>query len=145
MALPVVERSAQQYETVDGKVPFKNWLTGLGDARAQAKVTKAVTKAVTQMEAGNFGDHKAIADGEGLQERRIDYGPGYRVYYITEGDELIILFAGSAKSDQQKAINLAKGYLADYRARKRKVAPQTTSTAMAPKPPGKSRRRKRHR
>lgn len=139
MVLPVIERSAQQYETEGGKVPFKDWLTGLGDARAQAKVTKAVT----QMEAGNFGDHKAITDGEGLQERRIDYGPGYRVYYITEGDELIILFAGSDKSDQQKVINLAKGYLADYRARKPKVAPQTTQAAKSPKPPGKARRRKR--
>lgn len=72
------------------------------------------------MEAGNFGDHKSISGGDGLYERRIDYGPGYRVYYITEGAELIILFAGSDKPDQQPAINAAKQYLADYKVRKRK-------------------------
>lgn len=116
MVIPVVERKAQEYQTEAGEAPFRDWLVGLKDARAKAKVTKAVT----QMEAGNFGDHKPIADGNGLQERRIDYGPGYRIYYITEGDELIILFAGSDKSDQQASIDAAKKYLADYSARKPK-------------------------
>lgn len=116
MAIPVTERKAQEYQTEAGQTPFRDWLLSLKDARAQAKVTKAVT----QMEAGNFGDHKAITEGNGLQERRIDYGPGYRIYYITEGDELIILFAGSDKSDQQAAIDTAKGYLSDYVARKPK-------------------------
>lgn len=122
MAIPVVERKAQEYKTQDGAAPFRDWLVDLKDARAKAKVTKAVT----QMEAGNFGDHKPITDGNGLQERRIDYGPGYRIYYISEGDELIILFAGSHKSDQQAAIDAAKEYLADYRTRKPKAAPLHT-------------------
>lgn len=114
MVLSVVERKAQEYITENGTIPFRDWLVALKDARAKAKITKAVT----QMEAGNFGDHKAIADASGLHERRIDYDPGYRVYYITEGSELIILFAGSSKSDQQRVIDLAKTYLADYKARK---------------------------
>ena len=118
MALPVVERSAKQYETEDDKVPFKDWLLHLNDGRAQAKITKAVT----QMEAGNFGDHKPITSGNGLHERRIDYGPGYRIYYITDGNELIILFAGSKKSDQKKVIKQAKGFLSDYQARKKKAS-----------------------
>lgn len=117
MPIPIVERSAQEYTSTEGKTPFKDWLLALRDGRAQAKVTKAVT----QMEAGNFGDHKSIKDGHGLYERRLDYGPGYRIYYTTEGDELIILFAGSDKSDQQKTIDSAKDYLADYQARKPKV------------------------
>lgn len=105
----------------DGKAPFKDWLIDLKYARGKAKITKAVT----QMEAGNYGDHKPITNGNGLQERRIDYGPGYRIYYVTEGDELIILFAGSDKSDQQAAIDAAKDYLADYKLRKPKtVLPQ---------------------
>lgn len=130
MSLPVVERSAEQYETEDGKVPFKDWLTSLKDGRAQAKITKAVTL----MEAGNFGDHKAITDGNGLHERRINYGPGYRIYYITEGNKLIVLFAGSDKSDQQKVIDQTKRYLTDYLARKPKVTPkkaQPTNKAKA--------------
>ncbi|WP_198676586.1 type II toxin-antitoxin system RelE/ParE family toxin [Aliidiomarina soli] len=81
-AIPVVERKAQEYKAQDDSAPFRDWLVNLKDARAKAKVTKAVT----QMEAGNFGDHKAITDGNGLQERRIDYGPGYRIYCITEGE-----------------------------------------------------------
>lgn len=135
MAIPVIERKAQEYKTQDGSAPFRDWLVDLKDARAKAKVTKAVT----QMEAGNFGDHKPITDGTGLQERRIDYGPGYRIYYITEGDELIILFAGSDKSDQQAAIDAAKEYLADYKARKPKVVPQQTKGGQ---PPSKKRKRK---
>lgn len=119
MTIPIVERKAREYQTQEGKTPFRDWLIGLKDARAQAKITKAVT----QMEAGNFGDHKPITGGAGLKERRIDYGPGYRIYYITEGNELIILFAGSDKSDQQKMINLAKNYWTDYKLR------QSTETA----------------
>ncbi|WP_037987719.1 type II toxin-antitoxin system RelE/ParE family toxin [Teredinibacter turnerae] len=134
-AIPVVERKAQEYKTQDGNAPFRDWLIELKDSRAKAKVTKAVT----QMEAGNFGDHKPITDGNGLQERRIDYGPGYRIYYITEGDELIILFAGSDKSDQQAAIDAAKDYLADYKARKPKVAPYKLKTG---NPSSKRRKRK---
>lgn len=53
MAIPVVERKAQEYKSQDGGTPFRGWLVDLKDARAKAKVTKAVT----QMEAGNFGDH----------------------------------------------------------------------------------------
>jgi len=120
VARAVIERKAQEYTAQDGSAPFRDWLVGLKDTRAKAKITKAVT----QMEAGNFGDHKPITGGNGLQERRLDYGPGYRIYYITEGDELIILFAGSDKSDQQAAIDVAKGYLTDYKARKPKVVPQ---------------------
>lgn len=70
---------------------------------------------------------------------RIDYGPGYRIYYITEGDELIILFAGSDKSDQQAAIHAAKEYLVDYKARKPKVASQQPKSRH---PPSKRRKRK---
>ncbi|WP_317889714.1 type II toxin-antitoxin system RelE/ParE family toxin [Spongiibacter pelagi] len=135
MAIPVVERKAQEYKAQDGSAPFRDWLIDLKDARARVKVTKAVT----QMEAGNFGDHKPITDGNGLQERRIDYGPGYRIYYITDGDELIILFAGSDKSDQQVAIDAAKEYLTDYKSRKTKVAPQHTKGGQ---PPSKKRKRK---
>lgn len=116
VAVPVVERKAQEYETQGGKSPFRDWLVGLKDGRGKAKITKAVI----QMEAGNFGDHKSVTGGNGLCERRIDYGPGYRIYYTTEDDELIILFAGSDKSDQQTVINTAKGYLADYKIRKSK-------------------------
>ncbi|MDO3387530.1 hypothetical protein QWI17_16935 [Gilvimarinus sp. SDUM040013] len=114
MVKPVIQRRAEEYVSADGHSPFRSWLIGITDGRAKAKVTKAIK----QMEAGNFGDHKAITDSGGLKERRINYGSGYRIYYITEGSELIILFAGSCKADQQTSINAAKKYLLDYKSRK---------------------------
>ena len=68
------------------------------------------------MELGNFGDSKGV--GEGVLECRINYGPGYRVYYGRDGDELVILLVGGAKKHQQADIERAQGYWADYKARK---------------------------
>lgn len=110
----VINRKAKEYLTRRGDAPFTDWLAKLKDVRGQARITKAIT----QMETGNFGDHKSIKQSGGLYERRINFGPGYRVYYMIDGDNLIILFAGSTKSDQQKVIQRAKVYLADYKVRK---------------------------
>lgn len=115
MVKAVTARTAREYEDTEGNSPFRDWINGLRDVRARAKLTKAIT----QMEAGNFGDHKSITDGKGLHERRLDYGPGYRIYYIKDGDKLIIIFAGSDKSDQQKAVDDSKKYYADYLDRKK--------------------------
>ncbi|UAA39924.1 addiction module killer protein [Paraneptunicella aestuarii] len=112
--MPVVKRVAKEYQTEKGKAPFRDWLKGLRDVRAQAKITKAIK----QMEAGNFGDHKALSNANGLYERRIHYGPGYRIYFIVEGDSVILLFSGSDKSDQKTMIAQAKSYLHDYQSRK---------------------------
>lgn len=118
MSLLIIRRKTLEYQTIDGRSPFNEWVRGLRDIRAKAKITKAVT----QMEAGNFGDWKAISQGRGLHERRINYGPGYRIYYIVEGNRLIVLFGGSDKSDQTQAIQMAKSFLKDYRDRQRSVA-----------------------
>ncbi|EEE35260.1 probable addiction module killer protein [Rhodobacteraceae bacterium KLH11] len=78
------------YETVDGKSPFDEWFDGL-DPIAAAKVTTALAR----MEHGNFGDVKSI--GQGMSERRITFGPGYRIYFGRDGDELVILLCGGSK------------------------------------------------
>lgn len=117
MPLPGITRVAKEYQTKDGKIPFRAWLTALRDGRAQAKITKAIA----QMEAGNFGDHKALTNAHGLYERRLHYGPGYRIYYLIEEDTIIVLFSGSDKSDQKRAIKQAKAYVLDYASRKQKV------------------------
>jgi len=123
MIQAVIPRKIKEYKTKDEESPFNLWLTNLKDVRAKAKITKAIT----QMEGGNFGDHKPISDGKGLYERRLDYGPGYRIYYIREGEQLIVIFGGSDKSDQQKAIDKSKDYLKDYKSRKFKetISPST--------------------
>ncbi len=68
-------KKIREYSTKDGKIPFREWLDSLRDRRAQAKVDIRINK----MRAGNLGDTKPV--GKGVHELRIDYGPGYRVYY----------------------------------------------------------------
>ena len=67
------------------------------------------------MELGNFGDHKSV--GEGIWEARIDYGPGYRVYYCFEGIHIVLLLCSGNKGSQNKDISRAKLYKADYERR----------------------------
>ena len=81
---------------------FRDWLVALRDRRAAARVLIRVTR----MEAGNPGDVKPV--GEGVSEARIDYGPGYRIYFATKGKMLIVLLVGGDKSTQDKDIKTAK-------------------------------------
>jgi putative addiction module killer protein len=102
-----------QYETPNGACPFGTSFDGL-DARAAAKVRAAIAR----IENGNFGDVKPV--GEGVSERRIDFGPGYRVYFGQDGQRLVVLLAGGTKTRQQGDIGQARAYWQDYKHRKQK-------------------------
>lgn len=80
---------------------FSEWLASLRDAQARTRVQARILR----LRLGNPGDVKPV--GEGVSELRIDYGPGYRVYYVKRGPSLIILLAGGAKSKQDKDIKTA--------------------------------------
>jgi putative addiction module killer protein len=80
---------------------FSRWLDGLADVRARARVQVRIER----LAGGNAGDVKPV--GEGVSELRIDYGPGYRVYFTKHGDELIILLAGGSKRSQSADIRIA--------------------------------------
>lgn len=80
---------------------FARWLDELRDIRARARVLARIERLV----AGNAGDAQPV--GEGVSELRIDYGPGYRVYFKWRGQELVILLAGGDKSTQAKDIRTA--------------------------------------
>ena len=80
---------------------FVQWLDGLRDIKGRARVQARIER----LAAGNPGDVEPV--GEGVSEMRIDYGPGYRVYFRKRGRELVILLAGGDKSTQAKDIKVA--------------------------------------
>ena len=88
---------------------FDRWLRKLKDRRAAARVLIRIDR----LAAGNPGDVRPV--GEGISELRIAYGPGYRVYYLHEGQRLIVLLCGGDKSSQQKDIDEAKRIAADWK------------------------------
>lgn len=80
---------------------FVNWIDALKDIRARARILVRIER----LAAGNPGDVKAV--GEGVSELRIDYGPGYRVYFKKQGQKVVILLAGGDKRTQTKDIKTA--------------------------------------
>ncbi|MGH9450489.1 MAG: type II toxin-antitoxin system RelE/ParE family toxin [Terriglobia bacterium] len=101
----------RHYVTRAGKDLFGEWLTGLKDPRARAKIAIRIDRVAT----GNFGDCKPL--GRGLHELRIDWGPGYRVYYALLGRTCVLLLCGGDKRKQTSDIERALLYLKDYKER----------------------------
>jgi putative addiction module killer protein len=110
--LPSVVLEIRYYLYPDGQSPFEKWFAGL-DAPARVKVAAAIIR----LEQGNLSNVKGV--GEGVLEYRINFGPGYRVYFGRDGDVLVILLTGGTKKRQQRDIALAAELWADYRSRKR--------------------------
>ncbi len=100
-----------EYLDPEGRSPYRAWFEGL-NAPAAAKVAVALY----QLTAGNWSNVKSV--GSGVCERKIDFGPGYRVYFGKDGETVVILLGGSTKQRQQSAIKAAKERWADYRRRK---------------------------
>jgi putative addiction module killer protein len=99
------------YETATGNSPFAEWLQGLRDRGARARIRVRIDRA----SLGNLGDCKPV--GAGVLELRIDYGPGYRVYLAEDGPALMLLLCGGDKSSQSRDVELAQEYWRDYRRR----------------------------
>jgi len=102
----------REYVDRKGRSPYAKWFDRL-NAQAAAKVVTALVR----MEQGNFSNTKGV--GGGVFECRIDFGPGYRVYFGRDGDSLIILLGGGIKSRQQKDIKEARTIWREYKQRKR--------------------------
>lgn len=88
---------------------FHKWLTGLRDSRARARILARLDR----LASGNPGDSRPV--GKGITELRIDYGPGYRVYYMRRGTLLIILLCGGDKSTQAQDIRLASQLAVEFK------------------------------
>ena len=102
--------SVVEYVREDGSSPYRSWFNGL-HAQAAAKVATATAR----LELGNTSSVKWIG---AIGEYRIDWGPGYRIYLMWDGDALIVLLGGGTKKSQQKDIARARALAAEYSARR---------------------------
>ena len=100
-----------EYVNESGKNIFNSWLNKLKDKTARARIRVRLNR----VRLGNFGDCKTV--GGAVSELRIDYGPGYRIYFAKEGSTVVILLCGGIKNSQSRDIKLAGEYWSDYKRR----------------------------
>ncbi|MGM0599461.1 MAG: type II toxin-antitoxin system RelE/ParE family toxin [Candidatus Rifleibacteriota bacterium] len=101
----------KHYLLENGLDPFEKWINSLKDRKARAKINVKIDR----LSIGNSASSKPL--GEGVIELKIDYGPGYRVYYGLSGKYVILLLCGGDKSTQQKDIETAKEYWTNFKRR----------------------------
>lgn len=105
------ELHVQYYRTRLGACQFKRWRDRITDASAR----QAIDARIARLRTGNFGKSRPV--GEGVSESKIDFGPGYRIYYGVDGELIILLNAGD-KSSQDEDIQQAKRLWRDYKERR---------------------------
>jgi putative addiction module killer protein len=103
------ERQIRIYRCRDGREPYLQWFSKLSDQRARQKIQARIGR----IRLGNFGQTRSV--GAGVQELKIDYGPGYRVYFGLHGNEVVILLCGGDKSTQDRDIRNAQLFWAEYK------------------------------
>jgi putative addiction module killer protein len=106
--MEVQPREVQNYLKAEGTSPFEEWLDSLQDSKTVSKIKKRLRR----VELGNLGDYRSV--GVGVYEIKIDYGPGYRVYFGQIGLTIVLLLCGGDKSTQEQDISQAKKYWRDY-------------------------------
>jgi len=99
----------EEYETDNGKNPFRVWLNTLKDIAARMAIRTRLNRVQYY---GNFGDHKSL--GDGVYELRVSIGPGYRVYYAMHKKTAVLLLAGGHKGGQERDLEKAKRYWSEY-------------------------------
>lgn len=107
----MIKPQIKEYLTSTGKNPFREWIETLDKsikARVQARIFR--------VEQGNLGDHKSV--GHGIWESRIQFGPGFRIYFGKDGSRVILLLCAGDKSTQAKDIKKAQLFWLDYLERK---------------------------
>lgn len=101
-------RDLVEYVDQKGRVPFRRWLEKLKDRKAAAIVDSRLTR----VRMGNLGNSKSV--GQGVKELKIDFGPGYRVYFGEDSGRVVVLLIGGDKKTQIADIKLAQEYWAEY-------------------------------
>lgn len=106
--METTERIIYEYVTDDGRNHFREWFDTLSTVQAQIKIDVRIGR----IRLGNFGDAKSV--GKGVYELRIDFGPGYRIYYGLEGSNIVLLLCAGDKSSQKKDIKKAHAFWQDH-------------------------------
>lgn len=109
MPVLVTPKEVVAFRAQNGQVPFEDWLDELNDKRAVARVLARLAR----VRHGSLGDCKSV--GEGVSELRVDYGPGYRVYFGQKGQTLVVLLCGGDKRTQDRDLRLAKQYWHEFK------------------------------
>lgn len=99
----------QIYRDKNGNEPFEQWLTSIRDNPTVARIDNRLKR----VRLGQLGDHRSI--GEGVFEFRLDFGPGYRIYFSRIGNQQLLLLMGGDKNSQAKDIARAKQYWKDFK------------------------------
>jgi len=107
----VKEIDIRELLDASGRSPFGRWFEGLNGVAAAR-----VTVALTRLGHGNFSNVEGV--GSGVYELKIDFGPGYRIYFGNDGERIVILLCGSSKKRQNAAIAAAQAAWAEYKRRK---------------------------
>jgi putative addiction module killer protein len=105
----------RRYRTADGADEFGAWFDELRDSDARARIAARIDR----LALGLFGDAKLLRGGEGVRELRVDYGPGYRVYYALAGQTVVLLLCGGDKGKQRADIARAVAYWLEFQRRGR--------------------------
>lgn len=108
----MVMKELQYYLRENGESPFEEWFANL-DFQSAAKVTTSLVR----LEQGNVSNVKSV--GAGVFELKINWGPGYRIYFGRDGDALVILLIGGTKKRQEEDITSAKEFWQDYKKRRK--------------------------
>jgi putative addiction module killer protein len=109
--MEVEPKQIQNYQNLEGKEPFTDWLNDLRDVKARAIVRKRLER----VQLGNLGSYRFV--GKGVWELKIDYAGGYRLYFGQVGLNIVLLLCGGDKSTQEEDILKAQTYWRDYEQR----------------------------
>ena len=104
-------REIRFYQIPNGREPFREWFLSIRDT----SVRRRIQARLIAVEAGNFGDRKSV--GDGVWELRLNFGPGYRIYYGEVDNTIVLLLCGGDKSSQKRDIEGAKNYWREYKER----------------------------
>jgi len=102
-----------EYESAEGGHPYSKWFLSL-NVQAALKIRTSVAR----MENGNFSNVKSV--GQGVHEYKLDFGPGYRIYFGRDGDKIVVLLGGGTKKRQSRDIQTAQALWQEYKQRKKK-------------------------